>query len=44
MVIPKYLNFIKNDKESGGLGMVKINFLEVKLQNFAKSATWVLKG
>ena len=32
------------DKESGVLGMVKIKFLEVTLQNFAKSATKVLPG
>jgi len=31
-----------NDKESGVLGMVKVRFIEVKLQNFAKSTTKVL--
>ena len=33
-----------HDKESGVLEMVKIKLLEVKLQKFAKSSTWVQKG
>jgi len=41
MVIPKCLIFYYG-KEVGVLGMVEIKFLEVKLQNFAKSAANVL--